>query len=342
VKKTTVQRMAFVFALAITPAMLLTAAFGFGAPKEPSFTIKLPHIYQDAHFEAIAFAEFAKNVESRSNGTLKVMVYSNSTLANEDQIYEGLRNGTYEMGVMGIICQDRLPAVAALQLPFLFKDIAQARRALYDHDYGLQLTEGAAGIGVKMLRTNVNGLRIISGNRKLEKIEDFKGFKIRTANFKNMIHLFELLGCTVTPMAITEVFSALEQKVVDGCENPPVSMQTSGFYEVQDYLLMSNHTFSPDWLCVNLAFWNKLSQNQKDIITKAADECSAQIWSAAEKQQEVSIKTMQEKKPGLKILYPSDEFHNAMVKATMPMYDDLYKNAPKAKAIVEAMQALVK
>jgi TRAP-type C4-dicarboxylate transport system substrate-binding protein len=190
-KKSTVKRMVFVLSLLITLSMLLTAcsrASSSGSGKEQSFTIKLPHIYQDAHFEAIAFADFAKNVESRSNGTLKVQVYANSTLANEDQIYEGLRNGTYEMGVMGIICQDRLPAVAALQLPFLFKDIAHAKKALYDHDYGLQLTEGAAALGVKMLRTNVNGMRIISGNRKLEKIEDFKGFKIRTANFKNMIH----------------------------------------------------------------------------------------------------------------------------------------------------------
>lgn len=338
---------------AILTATMLTGCGGSPAPastgpeapteetgaEEESFTIKLPYDYAEGHFESdLLMNYFAPEVEARSNGTLRIECYPGGVLGTQEQIYEGVRNGMYEMAIIGVIAQDLMPQVAAFQFPFLFSDFATAKQVLIDEGYGWKLLENSEEHGFKALSLNPVGFRVMTLNKKIESLDDFRGFVMRTPTIANMVQIFEDLGCVATPMAMTEVYSGLEQGVIDGQENPPATIRSSGWYEVQDYLLVSNHVFNPDWLAVNLDFWNRLSDNQRTILTEVAAEFQDKMWEAAENADRDDLQFMKDNSD-IEVYEPSDEFLQEMMEATSGMYDTFYESMPEFKDVVEEMRA---
>lgn len=305
-----------------------------------SITIKLPHCYSDGHPLTDTLENYFKpELESRSGGSLKVELYPNSTLATEEQIYEGLRNDTYEMGVIGTMFQDRIPSVATFQLPFLFSDYDQARKALYEEDYGVQLVGDVESLGFTVNGIVPDGFRVMTLNRKVESLADFKGLKLRMPNLEVMVKIGECLGCAVTPMPMTEVFSALEQGTIDGQENPPSTIRSQGWYEIQDYLLVSNHVFTSLFLCVNNNFYNSLDAEQQEILDSVIDDTAVKIWDSAKEKAQEDLDYM-DSESDIEVYYPSDTFKAEMIEATQTMYDDMYAKCPEVEDIVTAIRAI--
>lgn len=303
-------------------------------------TIKLPHCYSEGHPLTDTLENYFKpELESRSGGRLVVDLYPNSTLATEEQIYEGLRNNTYEMGVVGTIFQDRIPSVATFQLPFLFNDFDQAKKALYEEDYGHQLIGDVASLGFTVNGIVPDGFRVMTLNKKVESLADLKGLKLRMPNLEVMVNIGNCLGCAVTPMAMTEVFSALEQKVIDGQENPPSTIRTQGWYEIQDYLLVSSHVFTSLFLCANSNFYNSLDSELQGILDEVISETSAKIWDSAKEKAQEDLDYMATE-GGIEVYYPSDAFKQEMIDATASMYDDMYAKCPEVKDIVAAIREI--
>ncbi|MEI3347477.1 MAG: TRAP transporter substrate-binding protein [Dysosmobacter sp.] len=338
----------FALLLSLTMVFSLTACGGGNEESSSSgseasgetITIKLPHCYSEGHPLTDTLENFFKpELESRSGGRLTVDLYPNSTLATEEQIYEGLRNNTYEMGVVGTIFQDRIPSVATFQLPFLFSDFDQAREALYEQDYGQQLIGDVASLGFTVNGIVPDGFRVMTLNRKAESLADLKGLKLRMPNLEVMVKIGECLGCAVTPMAMTEVFSALEQNVIDGQENPPSTIRTQGWYEIQDYLLVSNHVFTSLFLCVNSAFYDSLDPELQGILDEVIDETSSKIWDSAKEQAQADLDFM-DAEADIEVYYPSDTFKQEMIDATASMYDDMYATCPEVEEIVTAIRAI--
>ena len=338
----------FALLLSLTMVFSLTACGGGNEESSSggseasgeTITIKLPHCYSEGHPLTDTLENFFKpELESRSGGRLTVDLYPNSTLATEEQIYEGLRNNTYEMGVVGTIFQDRIPSVATFQLPFLFSDFDQAREALYEQDYGQQLIGDVASLGFTVNGIVPDGFRVMTLNRKAESLADLKGLKLRMPNLEVMVKIGECLGCAVTPMAMTEVFSALEQNVIDGQENPPSTIRTQGWYEIQDYLLDSNHVFTSLFLCVNSAFYDSLDPELQGILDEVIDETSSKIWDSAKEQAQADLDFM-DAEADIEVYYPSDTFKQEMIDATASMYDDMYATCPEVEEIVTAIRAI--
>ena len=338
----------FALLLSLTMVFSLTACGGGNEESSSggseasgeTITIKLPHCYSEGHPLTDTLENFFKpELESRSGGRLTVDLYPNSTLATEEQIYEGLRNNTYEMGVVGTIFQDRIPSVATFQLPFLFSDFDQAREALYEQDYGQQLIGDVASLGFTVNGIVPDGFRVMTLNRKAESLADLKGLKLRMPNLEVMVKIGECLGCAVTPMAMTEVFSALEQNVIDGQENPPSTIRTQGWYEIQDYLLVSNHVFTSLFLCVNSAFYDSLDPELQGILDEVIDETSSKIWDSAKEQAQADLDFM-DAEADIEVYYPSDTFKQEMIDATASMYDDMYAPCPEVEEIVTAIRAI--
>ena len=338
----------FALLLSLTMVFSLTACGGGNEESSSggseasgeTITIKLPHCYSEGHPLTDTLENFFKpELESRSGGRLTVDLYPNSTLATEEQIYEGLRNNTYEMGVVGTIFQDRIPSIATFQLPFLFSDFDQAREALYEQDYGQQLIGDVASLGFTVNGIVPDGFRVMTLNRKAESLADLKGLKLRMPNLEVMVKIGECLGCAVTPMAMTEVFSALEQNVIDGQENPPSTIRTQGWYEIQDYLLVSNHVFTSLFLCVNSAFYDSLDPELQGILDEVIDETSSKIWDSAKEQAQADLDFM-DAEADIEVYYPSDTFKQEMIDATASMYDDMYATCPEVEEIVTAIRAI--
>lgn len=304
------------------------------------YTIKLPHCYSDGHPLTDTLENYFKpELEARTNGRITVEIYPNSTLATEEQIYEGLRNNTYEMGVVGTIFQDRIPSVATFQLPFLFDNFDQAKKALYEEDYGYQLIGDVESLGFTVNGIVPDGFRVMTLNKEVKSLADLKGLKLRMPNLEVMVNIGNCLGCAVTPMAMTEVFSALEQGVIDGQENPPSTIRTQGWYEIQDYLLESNHVFTSLFLCVNNNFYNSLDADLQNTLNEVIAETAGKIWDSAKEQAAEDLDYMATE-GGIQIDVPSDEFKQEMIDATASMYDDMYEKAPEVEDIVKAIREI--
>jgi TRAP-type transport system periplasmic protein len=301
-------------------------------------TIKVAHYFAEDHPQNVALKEkFKKIVEEESNGSLQVQIFPNSTLGAEKEFYDGVRNGTIEMGIPGLIMQADIPKMAVPEWPFLFKDFEHVKKVL-NGPIGEELTEDLEKQhGVKPLAWSANGFRMFSSNKTIEEIDDIKGLRLRMPNIPNYISLGKLLGANVTPLPISEVFTALEQKVVDGQDNPIATLRASGWYEVQSDVLESKHMFSPNIYIINSKFWNSLTEEQQKIIEKASKNAAEYEFELLEKSYEEDKKFLTENK--IKFTTPSEKFSEEMEKAAQPLYEEIYQKNDWAKDLVERIKA---
>ena len=182
-------------------------------------TIKFAHWFAEDHPQHLAMLKLQELVEERSNGTLKIEIYPNSQLGSEDVYDQSVSQGTVEMGCAGTNIQMYLPKIAVSEAPFLFNGWEDAREILTG-EIGEALTDGLIeGGNMRCLAITVNGFRQISSNKPLNSMGDLKGQKLRTPNIPHFIQMMDCLGVTSVPMAMSEIFNALETKVADGQEN---------------------------------------------------------------------------------------------------------------------------
>ncbi|GGC83867.1 hypothetical protein GCM10007216_13120 [Thalassobacillus devorans] len=299
--------------------------------------IKVANYFAEDHPQNVALKEkFKTMVEEESNGELEVQIYANSTLGAEKEFYDGVRNGTIEMGIPGLIMQADIPKMAVPEWPFLFEDYEHVETVL-NGPIGQEITEDLESQhGVKPLAWSANGFRMFSSNQTIEQLEDFDGLRLRMPNIPNYIQLGELLGANITPMPISEVFTALEQKVVDGQDNPIATLKASGWHEVQSDVLESKHMFSPNLYIINSDFYNGLTKEQQELIEKASQEAAAYEFELMKKSYEEDKKFLEDE--GLKFTNPSDEFKENMEKASDPLYEDIFKEYDWAEDLVNRIK----
>ncbi|AGT32293.1 C4-dicarboxylate ABC transporter substrate-binding protein [Geobacillus genomosp. 3] len=338
------RRMA-VFSAILSLLLLLLSGCGSSGSKSTAGgktgetrVIKVANYFAESHPQNVALREkFKKIVEEKSGGSLKVEIYPNSALGAEQEFYNGVRNGTIEMGIPGLIMQNDIPKMGVPEWPFLFRDFEHVKKVL-NGPIGKEITaELEAKHGVVPLAWSANGFRMFSSNRTIDSIDDFKGLRLRMPNIPNYITVGKLLGANVTPLPISEVFTALEQKVVDGQDNPIATLRASGWYEVQADVLESNHMFSPNVYVVNKKFWDSLTDEQRKIIQEAAKEAANYEFELMEKSYEEDKKFLQEH--GIRFTTPSDEFVKQMEKAVQPLYDELFKKYDWAEDLYKRIKA---
>ncbi|MDR4887453.1 TRAP transporter substrate-binding protein [Fredinandcohnia sp. QZ13] len=339
------KKFSFLGILILITSLFLTACGGTeksnseqGTGNESQKTIKVAHYFAEDHPQNLALKEkFKKIVEEESKGSLKVQIFPNSTLGAEKEFYDGVRNGTIEMGIPGLIMQADIPKMAVPEWPFLFKDFEHVK-AVLNGPIGEELTADLEKEhGVRPLAWSANGFRMFSSNKPIKNLEEFDGLRLRMPNIPNYITLGKLLGANVTPLPISEIFSALEQNVVDGQDNPIATLRASGWYEVQSDVLESKHMFSPNVYIINTQFWNSLSEEQQQIIEKASKTAAEYEFELLEKSYEEDKKFLEEH--GVNFTTPSEEFSQDMEKAAEPLYDEIYKKYDWAKDLVERVKA---
>ncbi|MFP5112237.1 TRAP transporter substrate-binding protein [Bacillaceae bacterium C204] len=328
----------------LSASLLLTACGGTtekSSSKEasagPSKTIKVANYFAEDHPQNVALREkFKKIVEEESKGSLKVQIFPNSTLGAEKEFYDGVRNGTIEMGIPGLIMQADIPKMGVPEWPFLFKDYEHVKKVL-NGEIGKELTADLEKQhGVKPLAWSANGFRMFSSNKPIKSMDDFDGLRLRMPNIPNYIALGKLLGTNVSPLPISEVFTALEQKVVDGQDNPIATLRASGWYEVQSDILESKHMFSPNIYIINSKFYNSLTKEQQKIIEDAAKESADYEFELMEKSYEDDKKFLE--KNNVKFTTPSAEFVKEMEKAAEPLYKEIYKENDWAEDLVKRIK----
>jgi tripartite ATP-independent transporter DctP family solute receptor len=309
-----------------------------GTASAETLTIKVANYFAAEHPQNVALKEkFKPLIEKNSQGTLKVDIFENNKLGGEQQFYTGVRNGTIEMGLPGMIMQADVPKMGVPEWPFLLRDFKHAKSVL-SGPIGKELADSLEQThGVHVLAWSVNGFRMFSTNRQVASMQDFKGLRLRMPNTPVFVKLGQLLGANVSPMPLSEVFTAMEQKVVDGQDNPIATVRSSGFFEVQSHILESRHAFSPNVLIVSTKFWAKLNADQKKVVEDAAKAYADYNWKLSEENYEADKKFLIEKK--MKFVTPDAKFLQQMDSAVQPIYADYYAKYPWAKDMVSKVKA---
>ena len=248
-----------------------TAAFA------AEFTLKLGHIADPQNPYAQGAVKFTELVKEKTDGAVEIQIFPSSQLGNQRALIEGLTFGTVDMTLTSTaVLGNFLTEAAVFDLPFIFRDIPHAYKAL--DTVGMEICKPLEKRGIKVLAMFENGVRHMTNNRNpIRKPEDVKGLKIRVMEQPIYIEMMKILGASPTPMAFGELFTAMQQGVVDGQENPAAHIYTSRFFEVQKYISLTAHTYSAEPLLVAMGIWNKLPEKYQQAIQEAATEaCSWQ------------------------------------------------------------------
>lgn len=248
-------------------ALLMSASVSFAA-----VTLKLGHIAEPENPYGQGADHFAKLVKERTNGEVIVQVYPSSQLGNQRDLVEGLSFGTVDMTLTGTaVLGNFIPEVSVFDLPFIFRDVPHAYKAL--DTVGMELCKKGEERGMITLAIWENGIRHMTNNKRpVRTPEDMKGLKIRVMEQPVYIQMMEALGASPTPMAMSELYTALQKGVIDGQENPLAHIATKRFYEVQKYISLTGHTYASEPLLISTIAWKKLSPEQQAIVRQAAED----------------------------------------------------------------------
>ncbi|NSW92678.1 MAG: DctP family TRAP transporter solute-binding subunit [Firmicutes bacterium] len=221
----------------------------------------------------VAANKFKELVEKNSNGQLKVEIYPAGQLGDARTIVEGVQMGTIEMGDVENGPMGRfVPAAMLWDLPYLFRDLDHAHKVL-DGSVGQKIANMYLEKGIRLLAYNDGGFRYFTNNKRpINTPDDMKGLKIRVMESEVMIDTINAFGATAVPMAFGEVYTALQQGTVDGQENPLDLIDSQKFYEVQDYLSLSEHFYYPRQYIISENFYNALSSELQGVVADAAKE----------------------------------------------------------------------
>ena len=257
------------------PALAAPAVLRFGHPHPESDSWQTAGLW------------FADKVKERTNGAIAVQMFPNGVLGSDSAMINAVRGGTLDIMLTGNpFFTGLVPKLNVLDLPFLFKDRAHVA-AVLDGAIGDSLRADLGKFGLKVLATWETGWRHVTNSRRpVNTPADLKGLKIRTTPNLAHIKAFQLLGAVPTPMAFTELFTALETRSVDGQENPTTLILNSKFFEVQKHLSLTQHAFTTAPVIMNKAKFEALSKEHAAIVEATAKEATKlQRQMNAEKEQ---------------------------------------------------------
>ena len=269
---------------------LVCLGLAFVAQAEEPIVIKFSHVVAADTPKGKAAEHFAKVAAEKTNGKVKVEVYANSTLYKDKEEMEALQLGSVQMlapslakfGPLGV------KEFEVFDLPYIFDDYKQLH-AVTEGPIGKDLLGKLAPKGILGLAFWDNGFKVMSANKPLREVKDFRGQKMRIQSSKVLEAQMKALGAVPQVMAFSEVYQALQTGVVDGTENPPSNLYTQKMYEVQKYVTNSDHGYLGYAVIVNKAFWEGLPADIRKALEQAMTESTKYANDIAKKENEDSL-----------------------------------------------------
>ncbi len=249
--------------------LVLLSCTLFSVGTAHAMTIKLGVVTKPGSAQNIVAEKFKETVEAQSRGEIEVKIYHSSSIGTETEILQQIQMGTIQMGIVTGGPFDTFdPIVRVINYPFLFKDHDQAD-AVLDGPLGRQILESLQSSGFKGLCFSENGFRNLTNDKRpVRGPEDIKGLKIRVMDSALHRAIWQALGANPTPMP-WPIYTELEQGVIDGQENPLWVMEVYKFYEVQRYMTLTRHVYSPHIDVASLTWWQTLSAEKQNFLQQA-------------------------------------------------------------------------
>jgi TRAP-type transport system periplasmic protein len=323
---------------AIAGAALLAGTSAFAQFSER--TIKFTNGVNEDHPVGLGVKKMQEVLAAKTGGKLKIVAFWGGSAGGDLQATQALRAGTQEM-----VCTSSSPLVGIVKelgvfdLPFLFANEKEAD-AVLDGPAGVYFNKKLEDAGLVNLAYWENGFRNLTNSRRpVAKVEDFDGVKVRVMQNNIFLDTFKTLGTNAVPMAFGEVFTALETKTIDGQENPFVTIETSKFYEVQRYLSVTRHAYTPFLVLYSKKLWDQLSPQEQAVLREAAMEGQKVERAANRTLNERALTNLKAKGMQVNEITPAEQAR--MLEKVKPVYD---KNVPTigADAVTVVLDALKK
>ena len=236
-------------------------------------TARLGHAMPESHPQAQAMNKFTELAAKYTNNNVQIKAFHSATLGSDEKQLQAVQAGTQDFYI-GTLApfSTRVKEVQVWDLPFMFANTKEVY-ALLDGQSSKKIFQKLEPTGVVGLMWTGMGFRNLSNSKRpVTKLDDISGLKIRVMANPVALETWKTLGANAVPMAFSEVFTALEIKAIDGQENPLVHMYSNKMQEVQKYISLSNHVYTPVALIASKKFWDGLSAADKQGVQKAADE----------------------------------------------------------------------
>lgn len=329
------KRILRVLTLVMVLAMVLALAPAQSLAAKDTYQIRVAIQQTSTHSYTKAFEKFKEEIEAKSEGRIQVELFPDSVLGSETETQEMVSTGDIEMAPSTFLTQYD-PVYSMLEMPYVFDSFAHVKRFVNSEACDALKTRLVESKNIRILNYFGNGFRNITNNtRPINHPEDVKGLSLRTPENQAQIETFKLLGAVVTPLAFPELYSALQQGVVDGQENPVQQIYTAKFYEVQKYMAVTNHMFNPGAICINEQFYQSLPDDLKELLQECIAEAADWQMTYVENSDDSNLQEMIEK--GLEVTYPDmEEFREA----TAPVLDIMYEQyGQDARDLIEAINS---
>lgn len=303
--------------------LALFAISGIVSPAAAQTTIRIGHVLNQDHSWNVCLLGFAEEVKSETGGRVLIEVFPGAQLGNEKDVIEGLVMQTIDGGLVGGgSFQSIEPKFGIEALPYAWPSHEAAYNAL-DGELGAHLLAILEKQGVVGLAWWENGFRHMTNNqRPIQKPEDLKGLKIRVTPDKMRLDTFNALGASPMPINFGELYTALQQGVVDGQENPYAIIFSSSFFEVQKYLAPTGHIWGSALLCVNSSVWGKLSKEDRATVMRLAAKWRDEQRRQTCEQENEFLEKLKEK--GMQVSEVDKEAFQKAVQGVWAQYEGVF------------------
>lgn len=252
-------------------ALAMSAALAAGMASAE--VIKFHHDLPEDSAQHRGAMKFKELVESRSDGEYTVDIYANNALGDDVEVAQQMQFGAVQAAPIPTAKLSNFnPSLQLIDLPFLFPSVEATYTVLDSPAVGGQILEGLESSGFVGAAFWESGFKQLTCNRPVQAPSDYEGQRVRVMESPLLIAQFEAMGATAIPIAFTEVYSALQQGVVDCQENPIVSINSMKFYEVQDYMMISNHGYLGTAFIYSKVWFDQQSPEKQEILLEAARE----------------------------------------------------------------------
>ena len=320
----------------LLPLVVVLATLAVGCTAEQDVhVIKLGHGLDTKHPVHQAMVHMQERVDEKSGGTLRIDIYPSQQLGTERQLLELLQLGSLGMTkVAAAVLEGFAPKYKVLSLPYLFRDEAH-RFAVFEGEIGRELLLSSEDYWLRGLAYYDAGSRsFYTKERPVRSPDDLAGLKIRTLESITQVQMVNALGGSATPISWGELYTALQQGVVDGAENNPPSFYTSRHYEVCKYYSLDEHTGIPDVLLMSTHAWDALSPEEQVWVSEAAWESAEyqkQLWKVATEEALAAVQAA-----GVEVIYPEKQ---AFREKSASVYAS-YMDQPAIADLIQRIQAV--
>jgi tripartite ATP-independent transporter DctP family solute receptor len=316
----------------------LAVAVAWSAGAQAQTELKFGHVGEPGSLFELSANEFAKRANEKLGDEFKVVTFGSSQLGTDEELLQKLLLGTADFALPSTVMSSVVPEFGMFEMPYLVKDREHMKR-IEEEVVWPTLAPAAEAKGYKVLAVWENGFRHITNNvRPIVKPEDLKGIKLRTPSGEWRVKMFQAYGANPTPMAFSEVFTALQTGVVDGQENPFTQIYSAKFQEVQDYLSLTGHVYTPAYVLVGKNRWESLPEDVRKILEETAKETQAFVYETAARLEDELLTKIKEESD----IEVNEADKDAFIEASKPIYEEFGTQVDGGKEIVDKAISLGK